>query len=403
MVRLLACCALASLLALAAPHAAGQGYDRYESQYGPPVDVSLSDLALGGVSYEGRSVRTKGRFEIGNEPGSSSRVYMLRELGGAVYITPVRELAGYLDSEGMALLGQEIQVTGLYQSIGAGSSAGTSTQATGIIQFWKILGPPERPTKSVLENAKSFSLESLVSNPDALDGKTVRVVGKFRGKNLYGDLPLRSQRDSDDWVIKDDVYALWVTGKKPKGDGFQLDAGLKRDTNRWLEVVGRVGTRAGVVYLQAIHVALGKEPRPEAEVKAPPPPPEKPKLAPVVVFVMPLEGDREIPITSRFFVQFSKDIVEESFDRRVVLRYAGAVRPGDRPFEGLMLRYDGGRRALEVDPGDDLLPGRTVEILLLPGIKDTDGLELMPRDGHELGTDPEAPVEVLRFVVGLSR
>ena len=264
-----------------------------------------------------------------------------------------------------------------------------------MIQFWKILGPPEKPTKSVLDAAAGLTLEGLVSDPGRHEGKTVKVVGKFRGRNLYGDLPVRSQRDSRDWVIKDDLYAVWVTGKKPKGDGFDLDPGLKRDTNKWLEVVGRVSTRGPVVYVQAIQVLLTGEPRPDAEAQAPPPPPEKPKVPPVVVFTLPLEGEQEIGRDTRFFVQFSKDMNEASFKGRVLIRYGGPLRPGDRPFDGARLLYDGGRRALELDPGDNLLPGRTVELLLLPGILDLDGLELRPRSEGQDGDS----VELLRFRV----
>src|SRR6185436_632710 len=185
-----------------------------------------------------------------------------------------------------------------------------------------------------------------VRDPGRQEGKIISVVGKFRGRNLYGDLPLRSQRDSADWVIKDDVFAVWVSGRKPKGDGFELDAGLKRDTNKWLQVVGRVATRGPVVYLEAIHVSLTKEPRPAAEVKAAPLPPSKPKVPPVVVFALPLDGEQDVPRSSRFVVQFSKDMNEESFKGRVVVRYLGPIQPGDKPFDGLRLSYDPGRRAL---------------------------------------------------------
>jgi hypothetical protein len=152
-----------------------------------------------------------------------------------------------------------------------------------------------------------------------------------------------------------------------------------------------------VVYLQAIHVQLSTEPRPAADVKPPPPPPEKPKVAPVVVFALPLDGDQEVPRATHLFVQFNKDMDEQTFKGRIVLRYAGEVQPGDRPFDGLRYRYDGGRRALEIDPGDYMLPGRVVELLLLPGIVDVDGLELQPREGREKG---EEATDVLRYRVG---
>jgi hypothetical protein len=319
-------------------------------------------------------------------------------MSAGVVITPVREMAGLLDELGMKMMGQQVEVTGLYGGRQASDTGATTTQqVAGAITFWKLVGPPERPTKAVLDAAKLLPLEALVGDPGRSEGRTVRVVGKFRGRNLYGDLPVRSQRESSDWVIKDDVYAVWVTGRKPKGEGFELDSGLKRDTNKWLEVAGRVAVRGGVVYLQAIHVQLSTEPRPAADVKPPPPPPEKPKVAPVVVFALPLDGDQEVPRATHLFVQFNKDMDEQTFKGRIVLRYAGEVQPGDRPFDGLRYRYDGGRRALEIDPGDYMLPGRVVELLLLPGIVDVDGLELQPREGREKG---EEATDVLRYRVG---
>src|SRR5262249_16618903 len=193
---------------------------------------------------------------------------------------------------------------------------------------------------------------------------------KFRGKNLYGDLPARSEQRSSDWVIKDDLFAVWITGKKPKGSGWDLDTGLKRDTGKWIEVIGQPQTRGGVTYIKAVQLNLTTPPTPTADAQPPPPPPERPKLPPVVVFALPLEDEPEVAQDSRFIVQFSKDMNEESFRGHVLLRYAGPVRPGDRPFVGMRMTYDGGRRALTVDPGDVLRPGRKVEILLLPGIAD---------------------------------
>jgi hypothetical protein len=60
------------------------------------------------------------------------------------------------------------------------------------------------------------------------------------------------------------------------------------------------------------------------------------------------------------------------------------------------ISYDGGRRALTVDPGDVLRNGRQIELLLLPGIVDVDGLELEPRPGRTVGT----AVDVLRYRIG---
>ena len=116
----------------------------------------------------------------------------------------------------------------------------------------------------------------------------------------------------------------------------------------------------------------------------------------MIVFSLPLDGERDVPSTGVFKVQFSKDMEEESFRGRVLFRYAGPRLPGDREFVGMKVSYDGGRRALIVDPGDVLRPGRVVELRLLSGIIDVDGLALTPRPGRE---STAATSDMLRFEV----
>jgi hypothetical protein len=371
--------------------AAQEGYSRYD-MYGPPVDVTISDLGQQPDSYDQRAVRTKGRFELALEYGRDR--YLLQDnMGSRVLIQPVPDFAVEFDNLSRTLGGQEVQVVGLFRSAGGGGGMGTTP--AGLISFWKFVGPPEKNPKA-LSKAPQLTLEALAARPGRHDGETVRVVGMFRGRNLYGDLPVRSERESADWVIKDDVYAVWITGHKPKGSGFELDAGMKRDTGKWIEVIGRVETVKGVTYVRALEVNLTTAPSATATAQPPPPPPEKPKVPPVVVFALPLDGDREVPTNSHFQVQFSKDMEEASFGGHVVLRYAGARQPGDRDFVGAKIFYDGGRKALTVDPGDVLRPGRRIELLLLSGIVDIDGLALQPR-----GETPTAPevADVLRYQV----
>lgn len=369
------------------------GSSRYESLYGPAVDVSLWDLAQNPESYDERVVRTKGRFDVDFGSGrSGERAYVLREAAGsaAVIAVPVRELRAAMDTEINRLLGQPVNVTGLFRT-----SRGQTTEVgrvAGTLSFWSLLGPPEKGQK-VEPPKEVVSLEALVANPGRHDGQRVRIVGQFRGGNLYGDLPARSKLASGDWVLKDEVFAVWVTGRKPRGSGFDLDAGLKRDTGKWLDVSGRVSTRAGVTYIQADTVALTTAPSASAGAAAPPPPPERPKQPPVVVFSLPLDGETDVTDSERFTVQFSKDMNEESFRGRVLLRYAGPVRPGDRPFDAARLSYDGGRRALTVDPGDRLRPGRVIELILLDGIADIEGLTLTARPGRVF----QGAVDVLRW------
>lgn len=381
---------LAGALALAQ---GGGDPGRYESQYGPPVDVELDDILQDPQHYDTRAIRTNGQLEMSTQ---NMRDYVLRgRMGGRARIVPVPEIALTFEEQARRWLSRPVQLTGIVRLASVEAVAqNLGGESLVIIQFWGYDGPADDDKKEL--KAPSLSLESLVANAGRHDGQVVRVVGKFRGHNLYGDLPTGSRRRSADWVIKDDLFAAWVTGKKPKGEGWELDPDLKRDTGRWIEVVGRVESRRGVVYLAASRVALGQPPTASADAQPPAPPPPRPLVPPVVVFALPLDGDREVaPDTTRFHVQFNKDMDIESFAGRVRLRYVGGDGAGERPLDSIHLDYDEGRRTLIVDPGDTLREGRELELLLLPGIKDTDGLELAP---VRPGADGDA-VAVLRWTI----
>ncbi len=387
------------VLACAAPARAQiqvGGAASYQQLYGEPVRVGVWDLAQSPESYDGRAVRTHGRLEQAFGSVSTGRRLTLRDsAAAAVDLVPVPELNGVSDADTSRMLGHDAEVVGVFRMYGGRGTGdvGTLTNA-GQIVFWELTGgPDERPAKS--QPAPTYTLEALLEQAERRAGQRVRVVGQFRGSNLFGDLPTRSRVRSDDWVLKDDVYAIWISGRKPKGKGFNLDAGLKRDTGKWLEIVGRVSARAGVVYVEAESVDLTTAPTPTASVADAPPPPERPKVPPVIVFSLPLDGEADLRGDERFVVQFSKDMDESSFERRVLLRYAGPTRPGDRGFDVVKLSYDGGRRALTVDPGDRLRPGRAVELILLEGIVDLEGLALQSRQPHDHVQG--AAVDVLRW------
>jgi hypothetical protein len=378
--------AAAAILVPAASHAQisvgdPQGTD-YQARYGDPQEVSIDDLVMDSTIYEGRAVRTKGRLDYA---GGMGKAYSLQgSFARNITIAPVNEIAGAFADQAPHLIGQTVEVTGVV-------IARPRQVSPLAIQFWAFLGPEDKKERPI--TGKIVPLEELVGKAGRMDGKTVRVVGKFRGRNLYGDLPSKSELSSSDWVIKDDLFAVWVTGKKPKGMGWALDASLKRDTGKWLDVLGTVETRGGVTYLHAKSVALTEPPRPTADAQPPPPPKERPKVPPCLVFSLPLDGDVEVPRDSRFVVQFSKDMDSKTFGGHVGVRYVGPRRPGDREFDGLKINYDDGLRALTIDPGDALRSGRDLEVVFLGGILDIDGLELVPRNG----ASHDGVVDVLRY------
>jgi hypothetical protein len=381
--------ALALWLGLAA--AADAQTNQYEMQYGPTIDVSVDSLLDMPEQYVGRSVKTRGPLEM--IPTGSGRQYGLRgTFGGYLYIYPRQEIAGSYEQDVRRWGGKEVEVQG---SVERGEDS-QSQQPIVYIAIWGYLGPPdEKPMKR--PDSPDTSLEDLVTKPERYDGKTVNVRGVFRGENLFGDLPSSSRDRSSDWVIKDDVFAVWVTGKKSKGSGWSLDASLKRDTGKWLQIMGRVRVRNGVVTLQALDVILSKPPdlRVAAVPEPTPPPPPRPKRPPVVAFSLPIDGERELAPDTVFQVQFSRDMDEASLKDRVLLRYAGRPQPGDNSLDAMRINYDGGLRTLQIDPGDLLRPGRIVELVLLPGIVDIDGMPLETRPGIR----PGSSTDVLRFQV----
>ncbi len=360
-----------------------------EMLYGPVRDVTLNDLAFSVESYNNKAVRVKGRVGI---QGTSGASWELGEVGARVTIVPIRR--GMNEDQLTNLGGQIIEVTGLFTATsgqGGSGGGGQISGTSGVIQFWTWLGPPEKVNK---QNAAIVSLEQLVSRAGKLDGKLVRVVGKFRGRNLFADLPARSMRTANDWVIKDSLFAIWVTNHKPKGDGFDLDPSIRRDTSRWVEVIGRPMTRDGVVILDAAQVALTPPPTPKADAAPAPPPPERPKIPPIIVFSLPLEGESDFDFSGRIMVQFNNDMDEDSFKGRVGLRYEGPATPGDPGFESMRVTYDPGSKALIVDPGAPILRGRVLDLVLLTGIVDIDGQPLARRDGKPPQNDI---TEMLRF------
>jgi hypothetical protein len=103
----------------------------------------------------------------------------------------------------------------------------------------------------------------ILDEPSVFSGKTIRIFGQFRGRNLFADLPDGSARGKDAWVLKDGDTALWVIGKMPKGEGWKLDLDYKGDTKNWLEVEGKPEVLNGIVYLRASKVLMSRPPATE--------------------------------------------------------------------------------------------------------------------------------------------
>jgi len=117
---------------------------------------------------------------------------------------------------------------------------------------------------SAAKTASELTAADTLVDPQQYRGKSVRFVGRFRGRNLYSDLPDASRRSPDDWVLQVEERAVWVCGKAPRGKGWSLDPASKGDTARWLEVTGKAEVVSGIVYVRASKVAITKAPARDA-------------------------------------------------------------------------------------------------------------------------------------------
>ena len=124
--------------------------------------------------------------------------------------------------------------------------------------------------------------------------------------------------------------------------------------------------------LEATAIRIGRPPAesaPEAVVKVPVtmPPPE-------VVFSAPTQGETDVEPAAKIRVQFSRDLKEDSFKGGVAIAYAGVAVPPP----AFTVRYDAGRRVVEISFAAPLSPFANVQVVLKETIVATDGQPLRP-------------------------
>ena len=223
------------------------------------------------------------------------------------------------------------------------------------------------------------TLRALALDPAARLGESVTISGRFRGRNLFGDLPAAPGMSRWDFVLASVDAALWVAGREPKGDGFELDIQARIDTGHWLEVTGRVVLHEGMVVLDATGISLAEPPadrQPIAPVRARQGPP------PDVIFSAPLQDDVDVPPDTTVRIQFSRDMDPDSFDDRVAVSYGGpaaagaGAAAGTADAIGFEAAYRPRNRVLEIRFDTELLQFRTIHVRLLDGITATDSVPL---------------------------
>ncbi len=235
---------------------------------GPPdgkvLAVSIDKLLSMPELYDGKSVLTTGELDVA--ASRRGKVYTLRgSFGGRLVIVTAGAAQAWAE-QAPRWIGREVEVTGLVSLTRPGTPAGTPPSLTdpdtgGVaiyITIWGFFGPTDE--KGIRSSTGEVTLEDLTANPERFEGKEVTTLGQFRGANLSADLPAGSRHGASDWVIKDGPCAVWVTGKRPKGDGWSLDPRTEGNSSKWLRVTGRVSTSGGVVTIRAVSVSLTRSP-----------------------------------------------------------------------------------------------------------------------------------------------
>jgi hypothetical protein len=223
------------------------------------------------------------------------------------------------------------------------------------------------------------SVRALTLEPWKFDGQTVTIVGNFRGRNLFGDLAGSPNKSKFDFVLRGAEGAIWITNLRPKGDKFDLDINRRVDSDKWLEITGKVVHDKGLVSIDATRLKLTKAPEAAAENDEPAAPPTP--LEPVqVVFSSPTEGETDVSAAAPIRIQFSRGLNEKSFAGAIRVSYFGAAAPPGSappslPFD---ISYDAASRSIQIKMKQPLESFRTVRVELMEGAKGYDGAPVAP-------------------------
>ena len=189
------------------------------------------------------------------------------------------------------------------------------------------------------------------------------VVGQFRGRNLFGDLPSSPGKSRYDFVLRSADAAIWVTEFRPRGRGFDFSVDARVDTGRWLQVSGTVTQERGLVTIIGSAIAEASAPEAPAEEEAAPPPvPVEPGE---VVFSSPTEGEIGVPMDATVRLQFSRGLNPASIAAQLRASYVAGAS-GDAAGEALEIAhsYDAATRAVEIRFTRPLERFRTVKMCM---------------------------------------
>ena len=223
------------------------------------------------------------------------------------------------------------------------------------------------------------TLRAIALAPERYQDRSASISGRFRGRNLFADIatPLPTPGKWD-FVLQSADAAVWISGLRPRGRGFELDPGARVDTGRWVQVTGTVRRDGSRTWIEAREIELSAPPDETAvEIAVPATPAEPP---PVVVFSTPVPEEMDVEAGAVVRVQFSRDMDARSFKDHIRVSYQPPPQTASPPPAPPMfaLNYNVGTRGIELKFSKPLERFQTVKVELLGGIKALGGDPLQP-------------------------
>jgi hypothetical protein len=210
------------------------------------------------------------------------------------------------------------------------------------------------------------NLRAIALAPERYANRSVTVVGRFRGANLFGDLPQPVGKSRWDFVLQSADAAVWVAGLRPRGKGFDLDIGARVDTGHWLQVAGTLRREGALTWIEGSTIAEASAPsETPIDITVPAAPRQPP---PTVVFTAPIQGESDVDRDAPVRIQFSRDMDPKTFRDRIRVAYTGPAAASAAAVPAFTYRYNEGAHALEIRFAAPLERFKGVRIDLLEGI-----------------------------------
>jgi hypothetical protein len=217
------------------------------------------------------------------------------------------------------------------------------------------------------------TIRSIALEPWKYEGQSVTVTGQFGGRNLFGDVPASPAKDKYDFVLRNTEGAVWVTGLRPKGKGFDLNVDARVDTSHWLQVSGVIKRDRALVVLEAKTISPAQPPAVVPVAEEAPPPPREPGE---IVFSSPTDAETGVSPSAPIRVQFSRGVEPSTLNGRFRISYVGGQAPSGTV--DVQAAYDAGSNSVVLKLSKPLEAFRTVKIELLDGVKTFDGAPIKP-------------------------